>query len=363
MDHSIEVIGEDRLIEDYLFTRHGPLKSSQDPDQQFARPIEDEDLFGVSPQRDNFPDCLGPSGPSTPADEGEDSKFSDHSVSVVQFDNKDVGPSSSTLGLESGSKNPNCVDKLSQDVIDGIFQDDFSSSPHKSRSEDHNCVSPTNENIRPSNVNYSSRSATHQQSPAQLRMKKMKEKLLEQSRILSIKPKKIGTGFNEDGTIEFKIEQSKLVSDGRSKLIFNKILNKLQKIDDAHGTPKRDTRSWESHKESLRKKICSQKRAVWDSFQRPSDDFDEEEELIEESPASAEEEDAIDNDDDDDNNNEGGEDSVSESDDIDEVSRQSEDDDDDEVVRRRRPMVPSDDERGNFEDLEREDMISSDSDR
>lgn len=129
-----------------------------------------------------------------------------------------------------------------------------------------------NKNFQPDADQAGSAEGPPAPSPARVKMVQMRDKLRQQAQSMSLIPKKIDTDIDEDGMIEITLEHERLVSDTNSKFIFNKLFNKSKKAKDGVDSSKP---SWESYKDSLRKKICAQKRKVWDSFQSPIDDFEE----------------------------------------------------------------------------------------
>lgn len=162
----------DKLIEDYLFGGYRPnsSKTTSDADQQFARPIEDEDLFGL--------DCRN-SEPEEP-------------------------------------------------------------------------------------------------SPAKLKAKQMREKIREQAIANGLVPKWSGCGA--DGMVEINIHHQRPTTVSKSKIIFDRLLKKSEdRKNSLYGGGKL---TWDVYSSVLRKKLCADKRKVWDTFQRPTDNFDDEEEEI-----------------------------------------------------------------------------------
>lgn len=186
----------DRNLEDYLFSDYPPNNSNQnsDKDQQFARPIEDEDLFGF---------------------------YSENNQSAPQ-------------DLNTG-------DSVSQQVPPTL-------------------------------------------SPEQIKRQKLKEKLLEQARAFSLTPKKLGTGFGKDGTIELVISENVPVANSGTPSIFQRLTKKTKNPACSPENMKGSSDlKWQTHKDQLRKKISAQKRKIWDSFNGPIDNYDEDEEIIDQS--------------------------------------------------------------------------------
>lgn len=300
MDLLFEDSREDKSIEDYLFSGYRPLsKSTFDKDQHFAKPIEDEDLFGCIEGNDI---CNDKTGLEEANDEAE-----------LSLSDELVG-SSNALGDLSGYSDSDVLscNNLFDDPEETLRRrqdnnEDIIETVNPNEEDESNCqkgsqsiekesepqvtvdenARPTNSDILESpsrvqqacNITYSKPKAL---TPVQVKKKLFKERLLEQARALAVKPRRLGTGFGPEDKIEVELEQHRLVSDTNSKFIFNKLFNKSKKALDSSGTPERDRRSWESYKDSLRKRICSQKRKIWDSFQKPTDNYNEEEELIEE---------------------------------------------------------------------------------
>lgn len=254
----------DAYIEDYLLKNYKPSDDTDfAKDQQFARPIEDEDLFGDGDDGDA----------DKPADNAAissllnghnslDSNTSDKASADV-LHNRDLNASTPCqIDAAAQSRQPSNAGPS----LDDIFLDDYSSSGYKD----------------PDSSNRHKEPAQKPKTPAQIRMIRMKEQLLVQARAMSIKPKKIGAGFNDDGTIEVVLEQERMVSDCRTKFMFNKMFNNSKKALDDEVSPERDKTSWDAYKESLRKKISAHKRKIWDSFQRKDNEiYDEEEEIVE----------------------------------------------------------------------------------
>lgn len=275
---------DDRLMEDYLFSGYKPhnQKTTFDADHQFARPIEDEDLFcvkeadiGAIPS-ETIGDVLEPSSNQFDFDDRPFRRLSDEPICDTNvaspgkiFEDEASDP------LSPPTTNSQEAEVLPDAPLDDIFLDDYSESGDATN----------NENIRPSLVkSYSKPPAAPQLTPAQIRKKLMTERIRQNAMAMKIKPisskplDKIGAGFGKDGTIEVDLEHCKLVSDSSSKFIFNKLFNKSNKAND--GSPKCDKMNWSAYKTQLRKQICAQKRKVWDSFQAPVDAYDEEEELV-----------------------------------------------------------------------------------
>lgn len=201
-------------------------KSTFDLDQQFARPIEDEDLFGLDNQAD-----------ATKDDERDPLNSLSDDSNRLNFDEAPFeGIGSSLLGDE-GTDSPG-----------HIFEDE------------------------PSTI----KSPPPPLTPTQREIARFKEKIAEQAKTMKLKPK-LGSSFNGNKIIEFIIDETPK-SDFGSHLMFDKILNKSKKNS---SSPELDQESRAHHTEFLRKRISTQKRKIWDSFQQPVDNFDEEEEFIE----------------------------------------------------------------------------------
>lgn len=281
---------DERLIEDYLFSGYKPHNQSStfDADQQFARPIEDEDLFCVNKDDMRSGDVAAADDELMPA-ESIDEQL-EPSSSQFDFDDRPFRRLSDEPLCDTNADSPGKLfeDEASDPVsppaeqrndiqpqapIDEIFLDDYSESGDAANSE----------NIRPTLEKSYSKPAAPQLTPAQIKKKLFMERLKQQALAMQQKkpgPIKIGSGFGKDGTIELQLEHSKLVSDPSSKFIFNKLFNQSKKADESGSPAKCVKQSWESYKAMLRKQICAQKRKVWDSFQAPTDGYDEEEELV-----------------------------------------------------------------------------------
>lgn len=294
MDYLFEDSKEDKLIDDYLFSNYKPAsKSTFGLDQQFAKPIEDEDLFGFdarleSDQNDEILDRAADSpinASPTPLDleeEEEDGPF--HGLaSDVPFDKGpnspgDIFEDDEIVRLSDTDSNKRNQDHSQIQQIDEIFIDDYSVSPDNRQP----CIEINQDNeVLRSTKTFSKTKEPPPPTPEQMKLQRMKEKIRESAMRISLKKPEIGTGLKDDAEIEMLIDENKLVSDSKSKLMFGKLFNKTKKANDLHRSPVCDKVSWDVYSQSLRKRICAQKRKVWDSFQQPSEAFDEEEELIE----------------------------------------------------------------------------------
>lgn len=171
MDHS----HDDRLIESYMFSEHRP--SANDPiDQQFAKPIEDEDIFGLA-------------------------------ESVGQSQETNVEP-----------------DKRQKALL-------------------------------------------------------MRQNLKEQILAKGIKPRKLRSDCDKDGMIEVNFDLKPPESPCKGRVIYDGLVQKS--IDCKKGIYGGRKITWPIYSEVLRKRICSEKRKVWDSFQKPTaDNFNDEEEIV-----------------------------------------------------------------------------------
>lgn len=281
---------DERLIEDYLFSGYKPhnKKSTFDADQQFARPIEDEDLFSVRNdivgsvdggvnedlvRIEAVEEVIESSSDQFDFDERPFRRLSNEPLCVTNvgspgklFEDEVSDPLYPPADQQDGI--------LPEAPIDDIFLDDYSDSGDAN-----------NENIRPQlEKSYSKPAAAPQLTPAEIKKKLMKERLKQQAIAIEQKnprpPGGIGSGFEKDGTIELTLEHSKLTSDSRSKLIFDRLFNLSKKAGESGKSANGDKMDWITHKNNLRKQICAQKRKVWNSFQAPADGYDEEEELI-----------------------------------------------------------------------------------
>lgn len=270
---------EDRLIEDYLFANYKPANTRPnfEKDQQFAKPIEDEDIFGVgagidvgnlnSPSpghqaepKDNYFVVDDDEEQSTPLDGPQDAILIDSSQECVQIDDKDEQ-------VEQAKQSSN---------IDEIFLDDYS------------CTSAENGLKSNQNTYQTSAKSAHHSSGidaatgltlAQLKRQQFIANIAEQARAMNLTPIKSNEGRTADGGIELEIDKA-LVSDSKTKFIFNKLFNRSKKASE-HNSPSRDRLKWEDHKAELRKSLCAKKRKVWDSIYAPIETYDEDEELIE----------------------------------------------------------------------------------
>ena len=187
----------DKLIEDYLFSGHPSTvyKTSFDDDQLFAKPIQDEDLFG--------PDCSD----SEPAE-----------LSPPQPSPTKASPNHTSLTEKS----------------------------------------PT------------------EMSPAKLKAERMREKLKEQALANGLVPR--WSGCEADGMVEINVHCKPDTTPSKSKIIFDRLLKKSEdRKNSLYGGGKL---TWDIYSNVLRKKLCADKRKVWDSFQAPTDNFDDEEEVI-----------------------------------------------------------------------------------
>lgn len=371
MDILLEDSREDKLIEEYLFSGYKASSNSTfDKDQQFAKPIEDEDLFGGIEGGDSCSDetALKEANDEAELSFGDDivggsdpvEDLSGHSESEILsysnlFDNSEKVPSG---GLhEDSEKTPPTNHNDGEDEISDVDKDQpFEEERELQTVVDENaCPVACDREGSPSEV-HQAPNATYSKpkalTPVQVRKKLFKERLLEQARTMAIKPRRLGTGFGTEDRIEVTIEQHRLVSDTNTKFIFNKLFNKSKKAVDSSGTPERERRSWDSYKDSLRKRICSQKRKIWDSFQQPTDGYNDEEELIEQSigedlETTAKHDEDPDMDDGDrqseiidDEQRSDNEDDMNEDGDVEDVQQDaSSDDEDDEAVVRRKNII------------------------
>lgn len=284
MDFAIDEPREDRLIEDYLFTGYrASSRQHHDPDHQFAKPIQDEDIFAVQADNDKastdkLEEDLGRTTPTDTALLGfqdeeslgiggfnirESSVLSDREVNASPsrlFDDDDVVELEQTVPCKQyiSSKATN---------LDDVFLDDYSESSYPDN----------NENVQPRVDQESTTSAASILAKKALFLAKLKE----QAKALAIKPKPIEKSIVETHSLEFVIEQDRLVSDTQSKFIFNKIFNNSKKARDSNGTPERKVKCWNDYRNTLTKRICSQKRKIWDSLNKASSCIvDEEEEFV-----------------------------------------------------------------------------------
>lgn len=360
MDFLVEDSREEKNIEDYLFSGYRPSgqKSTFDVEQQFAKPIQDEDLFGFVEDVpvDIVPDEIIEDPPGKPVEP-------DNDLDILSATNLFTGEADPEILIARDTNSPSRI--LTEDTnapgdpeqaekhtpvvdIDDLFPDDYSDSS--------NHAANTRENANP--VTYQKPKPT---TPAQEKMKRLMERIKQQAIARQKKPLQIGQGFGEDGTVEATIEQHNIVSNTSSKLMFNKLFNKSKKNDDSHGTPERKRQTWQTYKQALRKEICAQKRKVWDEINKPVEVVDEEaivrrrekgsdadgEDEEDEVGESGENDDMGENtgvDVDDDAESDGG---------IEALEREElEDSDDEQVSRKRRPLVASSSENIEQQEIE-----------
>lgn len=283
MDSFPEESREERSIEDYLFSDYErpAYKSTFGLDQQFARPIEDEDVFG------GLPSNLDVQHASDYRDDGSfTSQYDDIPIQDGFLADNDDGEISATAGVSTlnddtsrklddieEESSMNRLDSKMTDV-DQVFVDDYSDvSDDENREE---CPPSTGNNERPS------RFGDEQASNGQLRGLAMREKLREQVKLLGLVPQKILLP-DEDGMIDVGGDAKSSQSNTSTKFMFSKFFNKSRKARD----PLEGGRTtWREYKEAMLKKICADKRKIWDSFQAPCDQYDEDEEFIEERNSS-----------------------------------------------------------------------------
>lgn len=307
MDFLFDDSREDKLIEDYLFSGYRLGSKCSNKDQQFAKPIEDEDLFGIgdaddynqnnnSIQNENnettsrLEEISGDNDTKTNEDDEEDFPIGGGSDILCErninsldlFGGEIIEQDDGNLADTEKNKSSTSMNERSElDDIDDIFTDDYSKSPEPLANRLQTGYSRTKSNDLQNNEKSNTNPQPATLTPAQIKRKQLKEKLLAQARAMSAKPRKLGTGFDEDGTIELTIEHNRLVSNSDSKFIFNKLFNNSKKANDNLNSPDNNQKkSWIALKQSLRKKISSQRRKIWDSFQNPVDDYDEEEEIV-----------------------------------------------------------------------------------
>lgn len=273
MDYLFDESKDDKLIEDYLFSGYKPSsgKSGFEMDQQFAKSIQDEDLFGTDfvLETNQHQETLNNS-PELPDD------HDDEHQDQLDFEEHPFGEIGGELLNTKNIPNDDLFEESNEMIkvtsIDQVFEDDYSSSlPSPNPSNNENTIPKLGSEF----CNYSKNSKNHSPSTPNL-----KEQLLQQAKSMG-KPQ-FGTGFKDDGTIQVVMDSDQLVSDGNSKFIFNNLFNKSKKHSDR--TPEKSKRSWNDLKNSLTKRICAEKRKVWDSFQQPIGEFDEEEEFVEPTP-------------------------------------------------------------------------------
>lgn len=143
----------------------------------------------------------------------------------------------------------------------------------------------------------------------------------------------------DGGDIELTIDNSRLVSDPVTKLLFCK----SKKGEDV--VEKRQSR--DEHVAELTKRICLEKRRIWDEFQKPVDNYDDEEEEIKKDTNEADV--GEENDGEEENNAEEENDEDVENDEEEEADNEAEEDDDEE-----KEGEEIDEEEENDEEEERE---------
>lgn len=281
MDHLVDDSREDRLIDELLFGAHRPSsghsRATLDMDQQFAKPIEDEDIFGIDCNEVMpYQDRLATERDAAPAN--ENSMFGFESLSGVR-------PEPYRDGLFNGEldgqpESPGLPELEPEDTVmvrspiglDKIFVDDYSDTEATNDAEN------IQKKRYETQISAQKQQAPPPLSPNQLKVKQLKEKILQQVRNMNLKPKKLSDTDCINGMIEIEVEHEQLVSNTSSKFIFHKLLEHSKKIKEAND---KANIKWEDYKDKLIKRICAEKRKIWDSFQQPVDDFDDEEEFIE----------------------------------------------------------------------------------
>lgn len=283
MDFLFEESKEDRLIEDYLFSGYKNLsgKSAFEADQQFAKPIQDEDLFGCD-LNEEPKECSSDDKQLSDAGSEADVVFgrllnNDYDGNEKFEERPFEEDDSDALGSnfqhdpyeEKDELVPTSNSKPSNaSMIDDIFIDDYSSPALETRPRLNYSTSKAQQHRGANNENAIPEALITKEIEGLTRVAKLKEKILQQAKAIG-KPNKLGSGFGEDDEIELSAEPVK-ANDGNN--IFKKLINRST---NPNGTPEKVKRSWDEEKDLLIKRICADKRKVWDSFQRPIDEFDE----------------------------------------------------------------------------------------
>lgn len=373
MRHTCNNPQTDNLIDKYISGSTNAHCNNAD-DELFARPIEDEDLFSIFPsdtvEKIDDP-CLNN---FIDSDQENTNNFDTSIVPVndqqVENDLFDDNFEEEIAGL-SGLGPMLTNDKI---AVDDIFLDDYSISSDANRFK--SGLSYENGGYIENNLEPQAIEAPKlppQPSPAQIKNRKIKELILQQTQARGLLPKRrLADAVDANGMIEVMGEHTQTKSDHNTKFIFSKLFNKSKKAPES--LDDRNKISRELYKQNLRKTICAQKRKIWDSFQAATDVFDEDEELIGEDGDDVNEE--HENDDNEqvvDGDDEEMENSGDDEEQIDEDEQQSEDEnemsEDDEAVPRRYRITEEDDDddeqeeeendncNGNFEELEKEDKM------
>lgn len=298
MDFLFEESKEDKLIDDYLFSNYKhATKSTFGLDQQFAKPIEDEDLFGPGAQgleTDQHDDVLDEGATDSPLNKSsshldldeEHSPYHNLPSNVLCDRNVnspgDIFEDDEIIGSSDLDSNKGPKEHAPSVLIDEIFIDDYSMSPDNRQQQCDDDFSLNNDIARSNNTKtFSKVKEPPPPTPEQLKIQRMKEKIQQSAKLISLNKPQIAKGLEDDDFVEIMVEEHKLISDSSSKFMFGKIFNGSKKANDSHKSPKCDKMSWDDYSQSLRKQISTQKRKIWDTFQQASDRFDEEEELIE----------------------------------------------------------------------------------
>lgn len=299
MDFLFEESKEDKLIDDYLFSNYKhATKSTFGLDQQFAKPIEDEDLFGLGAQgsetdpndvvlEEGATDSHLNKSPSHLDLDEEHSPYHNLPSNVLCDRNLnspgDIFEDDEIVPLSNLDSNKGLKEHTPIVPIDEIFIDDYSMSPDNRQQQCDDDFSLNNDIARSNNTKtFSKAKEPSPPTPEQLKIQRLKEKIQQSAKLNSLKKRpQIASGLEDDDGVEVMVDEHKLVSDSNSKFMFGQLFNGSKKANDSHNSPKCDKMSWDAYSQSLRKQICAQKRKIWDTFQQASDRFDEEEELIE----------------------------------------------------------------------------------
>lgn len=291
MDPLFDESREGKLIDDYLFGNYKQTsKLTFGLDQQFAKPIEDEDLFGIGLEDAQM-------GMVNDNDILEEVTSKDGSNHLDFEDDEEANPFGALDSAILSNRNSNSPGNIFEDDeiiqmthldsnkrkdepkvadIDEIFIDDYSMTSDNGKQQD---VESNNENFKPNGLKtFSKHKGTPPMSPSRVKSRQVKENIVQQVKAMLVRPKKLSS-YDESSAIEMTVEEGK--SDFRTKVMFNKMFNNSKKAKDVHDSPISAKTSWDKYSESLRCRLSSQKRKTWEALQQPADVFDEEEELIE----------------------------------------------------------------------------------
>jgi len=282
----------ERNIEDYLFGDYERTvyKSTFASDQQFARPIEDEDLFGdLQSDSNSHPAAQNTSIDSPPKKTAED-QSSRGPFSAIGSDliNKENDAGSPRKSLDDCQENAiQSIDGTNQAKsgamdIDDIFLNDYSDASKGSCNQQLNGVDSQTPQRQDTNQNqtYSRNLDTNpdrRSGMSHLNNSPLLKRIKEQALARGLIPKKIEP--DADGFIEIEDEPGQQ-SRPTTKFMFNKFISANKNSSPFKSDKGKLT--WNEYKDTLLKKLHADKRKIWDSFQAPCDSYDENEELIEE---------------------------------------------------------------------------------